>query len=314
MSSPDLRPVLIAGPTASGKSALALAIAEAVGGVVINADALQVYRELSILTARPSANDEARAPHDLYGHVPVTEAYSVGRYVIDAEQALTSARMKGWRPIIVGGTGLYFKALLEGLSPVPAIAEAVRLHWRAEAQRLGAAGLHAILLSRDPEMAARLRPSDTQRLTRALEVLQSTGSSLAHWQRQPGVPVIDGATINLVVRPDKATLSARCAARFDAMIANGALDEVRLLAAQQLDPALPALGALGVAPLMAHLRSETSLADAIDRSKLETWRYVKRQSTWLKRNMISWNVVQIDEIDRNSRSIIHLIENHRATG
>ncbi len=301
-------PILIAGPTASGKSALASRLAQACDGVVINADALQVYREMSILTARPTPEDEARVPHWLYGHIPAAEAYSVGRYVIDVAAALKRARAHGLRPIIVGGTGLYFKALLEGLSPVPEIAADVRAHWRAEAQQLGAAGLHAILAARDPEMAARLKPSDAQRLTRALEVLDATGHSLAHWHRQPGMPAVAGATIRLVIRPDKTELRARCDARFDRMMADGALDEVRALEALRLDPALPALGALGVAPLLAHLDGKTDRQMAVSQSKLDTWHYVKRQFTWLKRNMMSWNDVQKIDFERNDRSIIKFIE------
>ena len=307
-------PILIAGPTASGKSALALRLAEALRGVIINADALQVYRDLSILTARPTPEDEARAPHDLYGHVPVTDAYSVGRYVIDVAAALEHARGDGLRPIIVGGTGLYFKALLEGLSPVPEIAADVRAHWRAEAQRLGAAGLHAILAERDPEMAMRLKPSDPQRLTRALEVLDATGRSLGDWQRQPGIPVLAAPSIRLAIRPDRDQLRARCDARFDQMMAAGALGEVRRLKALQLDPALPALGALGVAPLLAHLKGETALLDAVTRAKLDTWHYVKRQLTWLKRNMRSWNDVQSIVLERNNCSICEFIENTPASG
>jgi tRNA dimethylallyltransferase len=284
-------------------------LAEALGGVVINADALQVYRELSIITARPSPADEARAPHRLYGHVPACEAYSVGRYLANMRGALAAAEAAGQRPIIVGGTGLYFKALLEGLSPVPEIAADVRAHWRAEARRLGAAALHAVLAERDPEMGARLLPSDPQRVTRALEVLHSTGHSLGHWQRQPGVPVITSETVRLVVRPDKVDLRARCDARFDQMVAAGALDEVRHLAALQLDPALPVLGALGVRPLLAHLKGEMALAEAVAQAKLDTWHYVKRQFTWLKRNMMSWNEVQKGTLERNDRLIMRIIEN-----
>ena len=303
------KPILIAGPTASGKSALALRIAEALGGVVINADAMQVYRELRVLSARPSAEDEVRAPHWLYGHVPAREAYSVGRYVADVAVALERAVAAGLRPIIVGGTGLYFKALLEGLSPIPEIAPEVRAHWRAEAQRWGAAGLHAVLASRDPDMADLLSPADTQRLTRALEVFDGTGLSLAHWQRQKGTPLLDGAaTVGLAIRPDRATLLARCDARFDQMMAAGALDEVRGLLDAGLDPKLPVMGALGVAPLAAFLRGEQGLDDATARAKLETRRYIKRQLTWLKRNMVSWNSAIAIENERNDRSIKQFID------
>jgi tRNA dimethylallyltransferase len=302
-------PILIAGPTASGKSALALRIADAIGGVIINADAMQVYRELPILSARPPAADEARAPHWLYGHVPAAEAYSVGRYIIDVAAALQRARVDALRPIIVGGTGLYFKALLEGLSPVPEIPAAVRSHWRAEAQLVGAAALHAKLAARDPDMAQRLSPSDTQRLTRALEVLDGTGHSLAHWQRQRGVAVLgDGATARLVTRPSRAELLRRCDERFDQMMSMGALDEVAALMAQHLDATLPAMGALGVAPLLAHLSGAMRLDDAIARAKLDTRQYVKRQLTWQKRNMMSWNDVQTMDLERNDRSIKQFID------
>jgi len=309
MPFPSTSPILIAGPTASGKSALALRMAEALGGVVINADAMQVYRELPILSARPTAEDEARAPHRLYGHVPAAVAYSTGRYLADVAVALAEARAQRQRPIVVGGTGLYFKALLEGLSPVPPIPEGVRTHWRAFAAAEGAAALHAMLATRDPEMAGRLSPTDTQRLTRALEVIDATGRSLADWQRQPGSPLLTEAdTVRLVLRPERDWLMARCDARFDAMMAMGALDEVAALQAAGLDPKLPAMGALGVAPLLAYLRGEVRLKQAVERAKLDTRQYVKRQTTWLKRNMMSWNVVQKDDLQRNDRSINHILE------
>ncbi len=192
-ASSDLRPILIAGPTASGKSALALAIAEHVGGVIVNADSMQVYRELRILSARPTPDEEARVPHTLYGFVSAAEAYSAGRFARDAAAAIGLARSEGRRPVIVGGTGLYFKALLEGLSPIPRIGDAVRDHWRAEADRIGAAELHCELARRDAVMAARLAPADTQRIVRALEVIEATGRSLAEWQKVRDPPILDEA-------------------------------------------------------------------------------------------------------------------------
>ena len=302
-------PILIAGPTASGKSALALRIAEALNGVVINADAMQVYRELRVLSARPSPDDECRAPHWLYGHVPAHEAYSTGRYLRDVAEVLQRANTRGSRLIFVGGTGLYFKALLGGLSPVPDIAADVRERWRAEAQRVGATVLHAQLAARDAEMAQRLAPGDTQRITRALEVLDATGRSLAEWQGIKGVPLLGATpTVRLVLRPDRKDLVARCDARLDQMMADGALDEVRALVAAGLDPKLPAMGALGVVPLAAYLRGEIDLTAAVDRAKLETRQYVKRQLTWLKRNMISWTSADLEEIGTNDRSIKQFIE------
>jgi tRNA dimethylallyltransferase len=309
MAAPPPFPILIAGPTGSGKSALALRLAEELGGVVINADAMQVYSELSILTARPSSADEARAPHWLYGHISAGEAYSTGRYLADAADALSRSAQEGLRPIFVGGTGLYFKALLEGLSPVPTVASDIRQYWRARAVSIGAAGLHGELAKRDPIMAQRLRQTDTQRLTRALEVLDATGRSLAYWQSLPGKPLIEEAhTIRLVRRPDRASLLEACDERFDAMMALGALDEVRRLIALNLDPALPCFGALGVAPLRRYLRGEIDLASAVIQSKRDTHHYVKRQFTWLRRHMITWNDVQTEFLERNDRSLKQFID------
>ena len=305
----DTRPILIAGPTASGKSGLALALAEQLGGVVINADSMQVYSELRILTARPTEEDERRAPHALYGFVPAREAYSTGRYVTDAKAALEAARAQGLRPIFVGGTGLYFKALLEGLSPVPPVDAAVRAYWRAEAERVGAEALHEVLAARDAEMASRLKSADTQRIVRALEVLESSGRSLAHWQNQPGEPVIEGASaVCLLMLPDRATLHARADARFARMVEDGALDEAARLAALQLDTDLPAIRAIGVAPMIAAASDLIGLADAIAQGQAETRQYVKRQETWLRRNMISWNNVFEQEIEKSVASAITFIQ------
>src|SRR5262245_53797025 len=231
MNSPrNGRAILIAGPTASGKSRLALALAERCGGVVINADSMQVYRELSVLTARPTAQEEARAPHALYGFVSGAEGYSAGRYATDAASAIAEARSAERVPIVVGGTGLYLKALLQGLSPVPVIEPDVRAHWRGRAAQVPAAELYAILARRDPVTAARLMSTDPQRIVRALEVLDSTGRSLAEWQRTPGEPVlVERETVRLLVLPDRFTHGDIINARFDAMLAAGALEEVRQL-------------------------------------------------------------------------------------
>jgi tRNA dimethylallyltransferase len=291
-SNPVPRPILIAGPTASGKSGLALALAERRGGRVINADSMQVYRELRLLTARPGAEDEARAPHVLYGHISGAEAYSAGRYVADAAAAIAEAQAAGQVPIVVGGTGLYFKALLEGLSPIPAPDPGVRAFWRAEATRRPAPELHALLTARDPEMAARLMPTDPQRIVRALEILESTGRSLAEWQRAPGRPVLaEAETERLLLLPPRETHGALIDSRFDAMMAAGALDEVRGLLALALSAELPIMRALGVAPLAAHLAGGLSLDAAIASAKADTRKYAKRQLTWLRRNMIAWKAV-----------------------
>ena len=287
----SLRPILIAGPTASGKSALALQLARERDGVVINADSMQVYRELRIMTARPSLEEERQAPHRLYGHVPASEPYSVARWLADVREVLAKTRAQGQTPIIVGGTGLYFKALLEGLSPVPEIPAAVRDRWRAEAKARGATGLHAVLHARDPVMAARLSPNDTQRITRALEVLDATGRSLSAWQEIAGDPVLRlvEAERHLIELP-RAVLHERCDLRFDQMMAIGALDELRGLAALNLDPALPVMQALGVRPLLRHLAGEIELGAAVSAGKLETRQYVKRQTTWARRFLVAWQL------------------------
>ncbi|MGQ0673455.1 MAG: tRNA (adenosine(37)-N6)-dimethylallyltransferase MiaA [Hyphomicrobium sp.] len=294
-----MKTILIAGPTASGKSALAMALAEHIGGRIVNADSMQVYCELSVLTARPSPDDERRVPHALYGFVPASEPYSVGRFTRDAAVAIAEARSEGQVPIIVGGTGLYFKTLLEGLSPVPAIPEDVRRHWRTEAVRLGPDQLHAELAVRDPLMASRLRPSDPQRVVRALEVIEGTGRSLGEWQRLPGIPVVGEAdTVRYVLQVEGEELQHRADLRFDAMLRAGALGEVRTLAALDLDPELPAMRALGVRPLMRHLAGESDLAEAAAAAKAETWQYIRRQRTWLRRNMMTWKAISSQQTER----------------
>lgn len=305
----DLRPVLIAGPTASGKSALAMAIAEHVGGEIINADSMQVYRELRILSARPSAEEEARVPHALYGFVPASEAYSAGRFVRDAAVAIATARSEGRRPVIVGGTGLYFKALLDGLSPIPDIADDVREYWRRAGEERGAGALHSELSRLDPAMAERLAPTDTQRIVRALEVIQSTGRSLAEWQSLRGEPVIDEAeTVRLAVSGDRAELHARADARFERMMREGALDEARALSLLQLDPHLPAMRAIGVRPLLGLVAGEITEDEAREAAKAETRQYIKRQETWLKRYMITWSAIKTKETVSSLRDIFAFIQ------
>ena len=290
---PRPRAILIAGPTASGKSALALRLAERYGAVVVNADSMQVYRELEILTARPGPADLARAEHRLYGHVPAAEAYSVGRWLRDIEPVLAETAASGRLAVIVGGTGLYFKALLAGLAEIPQIDPQIRSRWRERSAQTTAAELHAELQRRDPAMAARLAATDAQRLVRALEVVDATGRSLADWQATATPALIEQHdTMRLLLACDREALYARCDARFDAMIAAGALDEVRRLAALGLASELPAMRAVGVPPLLAHLRGELALGEAIARAKLDTRHYVKRQLTWARSNMMSWTSVE----------------------
>jgi tRNA dimethylallyltransferase len=304
------RVVLIAGPTASGKSALALSLAEHIGrAVIINADSMQVYSDLHILTARPTVEDEARVPHRLFGHVPGTRAYSVASFAADCRLALDEARKRDAVAIIVGGTGLYFKALIEGLSPIPAIPDEVRQHCRSEAARVGPAELHAALASKDPVMAARLVPTDTQRITRALEVVLATGKSLSAWQQVPGVPVVEPSqTARFVLMPEREIMMARCDTRFDAMIRDNVLDEVANLRAMKLADDLPVMRALGVRPLIEHLEGRLPLDAAVALAKTETRQFAKRQITWLRRHMISWITLSAQETTRNSDQIISFID------
>ena len=303
------RAILIAGPTASGKSAAALELAETLNGVVINADSKQVYRDLRVLSARPSAEEEARVPHALYGFVPSADAYSAGRWLEDVGGAVSDAEAQGKTPIITGGTGLYFKAVLEGLSPVPDIPEAVRAHWRETAGETSAEALHAMLQDRDPETAGQLRPSDPQRIVRALEVLDATGRSLAQWQKEAGAPVLrEAETERFFITRPREELYARINARFDAMLSSGAVEEVEALAAQKLDPDLPIMRAHGVKPLMGLLSGCFTQEEAIERIKTDTRRYAKRQETWAKSNMISWNRIEKKESESFASNIFSFID------
>jgi len=278
--------ILIAGPTASGKSALALALAEKFGGVIINADSMQVYRDLRIITARPRPDEEARVPHRLYGHVDAAENYSVGRWREEAAAALAECAQRQRTAIIVGGTGLYFNALTRGLAAVPPIPAEIRDAVRARLASEGAAALHAALAARDPAAAARLRPNDRARVSRALEVVLATGRSLLDWHEENKPASVDLAAVAKVfLMPDHDELARRIDARFDAMIAAGALDEVRALAARKLDPNLPAMKAHGVPWLIRHLAGEITLAEAVEHAKLETRQYTKRQGTWFRHQL-----------------------------
>jgi tRNA dimethylallyltransferase len=281
--------ILIAGPTASGKSALALALAKSQGGVVINADSMQVYRDLRIITARPTPEEEAQAPHRLFGHIDAAENYSVGRWCVDAARVLAETAAAARTPILVGGTGLYFKALTQGLSASPPIPAAVREAVRARLARDEIAALHAELMQRDPETAARLIPGDRARITRALEVVMATGRSIGDWHRDGLRPVLDPARcLRVFLNPDREAVKRRIDTRFDAMLAAGALDEVRALDARALDPNLPAMKAHGVPWLRRHLHGEISLAEAAEGGKRDTRRYTRRQVTWFRNQMPDW--------------------------
>lgn len=278
--------ILIAGPTASGKSALALRLACALDGVVINADSMQVYRDLRILTARPDLQDETKAPHALFGHVDGATNHSVGLWLKDVALALDATRRSGRLPILVGGTGLYFKALTQGLSEIPPVPDEVRDRMRARAQNVPVAVLHADLARRDPTMAARLRPTDPQRILRALEVFEATGKSLSLFQAKRSAPLLDPAqAVAVFLATERDELKARIDKRFDAMLTDGALQEVDALRERGLDPSLPVMRAHGVPHLIAHLQGEISLAEAASRAKLDTCRYAKRQLTFARHQL-----------------------------
>ncbi len=278
--------MLIAGPTASGKSALALRIAAAAGGVVINTDSMQVYRDLRVLTARPTPEEEARVPHRLYGYRDAAQNCSAGLWVADAAQALREAREAGRLPIFTGGSGLYFKALTRGLSAVPPIPPDIRDAVRARLVLEGVEALHAELARRDPVTAARLTPRDQSRIARALEVVKATGRSLTDWHNEGLPPLLPPDAVRAVfLAPEREALYARIDRRFVEMLEQGALQEVARLAARDLDPLLPAMKAHGVPALIRHLRGELSLEEASEIGRADTRHYAKRQFTWFRHQL-----------------------------
>jgi len=279
--------ILIAGPTASGKSALALEVAQAVGGTIVNADSMQVYGDLRVITARPTPDEEALVPHRLYGHVDPAENYSVGRWLADVQSALAAIRREGRVAVVVGGTGLYFKALTQGLSAIPPVSPAIRDRIRARLESEGPAALHAELLVRDPTSA--VRANDRTRIARALEVLEATGRTITDWHRDGLPPLIEATrAVKVFLAPERDALRERIDQRFDAMLTAGALDEVRALAARNLDPLLPAMKAHGVPWLIRHLAGEISIAEAAEGARNDTRRYTKRQFTWARHQLPDW--------------------------
>lgn len=302
------RAVLIAGPTASGKSALALRLARRLGGVVVNADSMQVYRDLRVVTARPAPEEEASAPHRLYGHVDAAENYSVGRWLDDVKPILLAAAQEHRPPILVGGTGLYFKALTQGLTAVPPIPADIRSTVRARMAAEGAGALHAELAARDPASAERIRPGDGVRIVRALEVMEATGRSLADWHRDGMQPLLAGKAVKVFLDVARAELYRRIDRRFDAMLDAGALEEVRTLDARGLDPLLPAMKAHGVPWLRRHLRGEMLLVDAAAEGKKDTRHYAKRQATWFRHQLPDWSWLTSEEAERRVLEEIALTE------
>lgn len=285
----SLDAVLIAGPTASGKSSLALKLAERTGGIVVNVDSMQVYRDLRILTARPTLQEEAVATHCLYGFVDGVENFSVLRWLEALRSVLAQAQAAGQLPILVGGSGLYFRAALEGLSAIPPVPEDVRSRVRAEAVDQTTAALHRRLAQFDPKTAQDLVPNDRQRILRALEVVEATGQSIRDFQGKREAGLIDPhRSVRLFLHPDRAWLTARIDRRFHEMIEAGAMKEVEQLAERRLDPALPVMRAHGVPALIASLRGEIALDAAIAKGQADTRAYAKRQVTWFRHQMEGW--------------------------
>jgi tRNA dimethylallyltransferase len=282
----DVKAVLIAGPTASGKSALALDLAEVAGGTVINTDSMQVYRDLRVLTARPTEGEEARVPHRLYGHVDAAVNYSAGAWVNDAAAVLAEVQASGRLPIFTGGTGLYFKALTRGLSNVPPVPDAVREAIRQRLEQDGPEALHEELAKRDPEAAQRLKPRDRVRIARALEVVEATGRPLAEWHAHGLPPLLPPqGVVALFLAPDRKEVYERIDRRFESMMNRGALEEARALGHRGLDPLLPAMKAHGVPALIRHLAGDLSREEAIAIGQIDTRHYAKRQFTWFRHQL-----------------------------
>jgi tRNA dimethylallyltransferase len=297
------RALLIAGPTASGKSAAALVVAKKFDATIVNADSMQVYKDLRILTARPSPDEERLAPHRLFGAVDGAVTFSAGRWARAAGEALADI---GEQPVIfVGGTGLYFRALTEGLSDIPPVPEAVRAEVRSKAESRATPELHDELHARDPETAARLNPSDRQRILRALEIMASTGRPLVSFLGARAAPVLTpGTWAGIYLAPDRAELGRRIDARFDAMLAQGAVDEIATLVQRRLDPALPVMRAHGVPHLIAHLEGRMKLEEAAQRSKLDTRHYAKRQFTWARHQLAGFRWAAPEEAaDQGARAL-----------
>lgn len=278
--------ILITGPTASGKSALAVRLAEQHNGVVINADSMQIYDTLRVLTARPSEEDMQGIPHHLYGHIPASSLYSTGEWLREISALLTELRAERRLPVIVGGTGLYFKALTGGLSDIPPIPADIRERYRQRLIEEGSAPLHQELQARDPEMATVLKPADGQRIVRALEVIEATGNSIKTYQTASGPMIVDpDRAQKLVVLPERSILHERINRRFENMMQSGAVEEVEALLSLDLPPGSSALKAIGVSQIAEMLAGRMSQEDVTEKSAAATRQYAKRQMTWFRNQM-----------------------------
>ncbi|HEX4709232.1 tRNA (adenosine(37)-N6)-dimethylallyltransferase MiaA [Phenylobacterium sp.] len=290
---------LIAGPTASGKSALALRLAKMAGAEIVNADSMQLYRDLRVLSARPSPEEEAQAPHHLFGTVDAADGWSVGRWLRAASEVLDQIAARGRPAVLVGGTGLYFRALTQGLAEIPQVPAEVRGQAQADYDLMGESAFRGRLAAYDSAAALRIAPGDRQRLVRAWEVFAATDTPLSDWQSTGEPALARDAWRAIALQPPREGLYARCDARLAAMVEGGALEEVRALVARDLDPALPALKAVGVREFAAHLRGEATLAEALAAAQQETRRYAKRQTTWMRNQMADWP--RLTEIDADGQ-------------
>ncbi|WP_298726005.1 tRNA (adenosine(37)-N6)-dimethylallyltransferase MiaA [uncultured Ferrovibrio sp.] len=287
--------IILAGPTASGKSALGIAIAEKIGGMIINADSMQVYRDLRVITARPTDEEMAQVPHRLYGVLDGAAHGTAALWREMALEAIAEAASSGRIPILLGGTGMYLRSLLEGLVEIPPIPDEARAEARKLLETLGPAGLHKALAERDPQSAARLKPGDSQRLVRAYEVVAGTGRSLLDWQKEAAAPSLPNPVFKLLLQPPRAALYARIDRRFEAMVQAGALDEARaVLARTDLPPDAPMLKAHGLPELMRHLKGEIGLDEAVRIAQANTRHYAKRQTTWFRHQFRPDLVVEND--------------------
>ena len=304
--------ILIAGPTASGKSSLAIKLARALGGVIINADSMQVYRDLRVITARPNAQEEAEAPHRLYGTLDGAAVCSAAEWAATAMQEVQRAWDEGLYPILVGGTGMYFKVLVDGIATVPDIAEDVRAQVRAEITEKGSAALHSELENYDPVTAARLYPGDSQRIARAVEVFRSTGIPLSdhHKNHTPGL-LKDAAQTRLVLNWPREMLYDRCNRRFDMMLDEGGLEEVRALLDRDLPADKPVMKALGVPTLARYLRGESGMEDAVEASKMQTRRFAKRQMTWFRNQFSHWKTINTQQMESKIPEILQNISKNK---
>jgi tRNA dimethylallyltransferase len=302
------RVLLIMGPTASGKSALALELAERLSGEIVNTDSKQVYRGLRVLTARPSATDEERAPHHLYGFVEPDEVFSAGKWAPWALHAIRDIEARGKTPILVGGSGLYFKALTEGLAPTPSAPDDVRARYREELAAQGPEAMHKRLATLDPECAARIAPADSVRVLRALEIVERTGMPLAKLRAMAKPALAPGSWRGLALLPDRRFLYEAIDQRFADMLKRGAAAEVEAFLTRGLDPELPAMKAHGLPWLAKHLRGEMSLIDAAAYACRDTRHYAKRQTTWILGQMASWPRLDDTGLNERLKAVAQLLQ------